>query len=269
MLMRKAHPILFSAPMIRALLAGRKTQTRRVVKPAFGKNRPIVNLKEEGNGDYSGRFNDPDSWGYPYAEDGVNDMPLSWWLELCPYGQPGDLLWVREEHYRFGHWEPVPGIKTKTGRMKWRFVDHHVVMRDEPPVEFRKGRHHKDPSTPAWHKRLARFMPRQFSRLTLELTGVRVERLQDISAEDALAEGIARISKDGNLAKYGIPDADGLPGSDNLGWDWAEWCLTPRGAYHKLWHSINGPESWEQNTWVWVLEFKVHECNVDDLLRGK
>src|SRR3546814_4269621 len=95
-----ARPILFSAPMIRALLAGSKTQTRRIVKP-LSKAHPILNLSEHGSsGTYTGRFNDPDSWGFPCAEDG-NDMPLSWWIgSLCQYGKAGDLLWVDRKRKR-------------------------------------------------------------------------------------------------------------------------------------------------------------------------
>src|SRR3546814_6956001 len=100
-----ARPILFSAPMIRALLAGSKTQTRRIVKP-LSKAHPILNLSEHGSsGTYTGRFNDPDSWGFPCAEDG-NDMPQSWWIcSLCQYGTAGDQLWVRETWLHADGWD--------------------------------------------------------------------------------------------------------------------------------------------------------------------
>lgn len=200
----KERPILFSAPMVRALLAGTKTQTRRVVKPqpetADVENRRIV----------------------PYI--GAGDRLAR---ELrCPYGGPGDHLWVREDHYRYGHWEPLPGVRTKTGRMKWRFVAETDEIRFDPPASFRKGRHTKDPETPAWHKRLGRFMPRAFSRLTLELTEVRVERVQDMSEADAIAEG------------------------------WMHPEIEPLVWYRHLWESINGPGSWGANPWVWVVSFR-------------
>lgn len=99
-------------------------------------------------------------------------------------------------------------------------------------------------------------MPRWASRITLEVTGIRVERLQDISEEDAIAEGLSGITKDGKLIKYGIPDQDGLPGTDNTGWPWRDWQKDPRDAYRRLWESINGRGSWDANPWVWVVEFK-------------
>lgn len=102
----------------------------------------------------------------------------------------------------------------------------------EPPSSFRKGRHHKDPYTNAWHKRLARFMPGAFSRISLDVTGIRVERLQEISAFDALAEGCPYHVK-----------CDPTP-EDVLKW------------YSDLWESINGEGSWAANPFVWVVEFK-------------
>lgn len=102
-------------------------------------------------------------------------------------------------------------------------------------------------------------MPRWASRLALEVTGVRVERVQDISEADAMAEGLKGLTKDGSLVKWGIPDRDGLPGNDDDGWHWKQWESDPRKAYRALWNSINGAKpgrSWEANPWVWVVEFK-------------
>lgn len=94
----------------------------------------------------------------------------------------------------------------------------------------------------------------------IEITDVRVERLQDISEQDAIAEGLSSASKDGQLYKYGIPDIDGLPGTDDHGWEWQDWCADPVKAFNKLWDSINGKHEtkcWDANPWVWVVEFKV------------
>lgn len=229
-----ARPILFSGPMIRALLEGKKTQTRRVVKPHFGKKYPILNLKEHGQAkwNYSGRFNDPMSWGYPHAEDG-EDMALGFWPELCPYGKTGDLLWVRESC--------------------WWFKDEHdPVLGYSPPtptiedVEFRAD---AEKSGRIWRSSI--HMPRWASRLTLRITDVRVQRLQDISGDDAKAEG--------------IPDVRDL----TLGCGKAHRDSIHRSAYLIIWESINGPDSWADDPWVWAISFEVIKANVDAVLAQK
>jgi hypothetical protein len=260
----KAHPILFSGPMVRALLDGRKTQTRRVVRPAFGKKHPIVNLKDHGIGEYSGEFNDPASWGYPCAEDG-NDMPLAYWLDLCPYGQPGDLLWVRET------W----GIVNSSGELSGLPTFEYEGYKEDCTGPFFKGRGARleyaadggdFPKRPgyrvAFKKRMqcagrwrcSIHMPRWASRLTLEMAGVRVERLQDISEADAILEGMFQCES-------GFHWFD--PRTQEGCYYRATW------AYEELWESINGPGSWDANPWVWVLEFKVHQVNVDALLKAR
>jgi len=231
----KQRPILFSGPMVRALLDGSKTQTRRV-----------------------GKIQSPDFFGI--KAEAVRHATLGYQIQathdaypgrgtarhaicVCPYGQPGDQLWVREEHYKFGHWEPVPGVRTKGGRQKWKFVTDTDETLYEAPDQYRKGRHHKDPSTQAWHKRLARFMPRAASRITLEITGVRVERLQAISEVDAIAEG---CTQNHNGYYWGGPHP--VSGLKQM--------ATAKSAYQDLWESINSPGSWNSNPWVWVIEFK-------------
>lgn len=247
------RPILFSAPMILAILAGAKTQTRRNVNPT-GR---IVAM----------------SWPPLHPERGLrvtvrtgprstHTGPIGDHLDACPYGQPGDRLWVREEHFRFGHWEPVAGAKTrKGGRQKWMFVADSDETRFTATdgVEVRRGRHHRDPATPAWHKRLARFMPRCLSRITLEVTSVHVERLHDITKEDAIAEGAHAV--DGPLGAYGDgprwsmdrPHPVEVLGRDE-GW---KRCLgTPQMAFANLWNRINGLDAWYSNPWVWVVSFR-------------
>lgn len=224
--------------MVRAILDGTKTQTRRIVKPqpsdpscqgvdavwGYGTHRA---------GKHIGKF----MLHAAFAENGKRvDRYLP-----SPYGQPGDQLWVRESFFEFGHWQEIAGVKTKHGRQKWRFVPAsdciHYLDSEDAPKEFRKGRHHKDPYTNAWHLRLARFMPRRFSRITLEVTGVRVERLQEISDEDAKAEGYMS-GADAMESKIGYRK------------------LGPFSWYYKLWESINGPGSWDANPYVWAITFK-------------
>lgn len=212
------RPILFSGEMPRATLEKRKTQTRRVVK---------FNLS--GRVERAGR-----QWHI--------DDPSA--VLACPYGQIGDRLWVKEEHYRFGHWEPVPGVKTKTGRMKWRFVADTDEVLYSPPAEFRKGRHHHDPETSAWHKRLGRFMPRSAARTLLEIVDIRVERLLDISEEDAIAEGCQ-----GEQVR--LPDTCYGSGGEIVGY-------SAKTDFIALWDSINAKRGyyWEDNPLVWVIEFR-------------
>lgn len=211
--MQKSRPILFSPAMSWAIIDGKKTQTRR-----------FLNGSTEVKGPYN-----PD-----YLEAHKRSAG---WKEICPHGKIGDLLWVREEHYRFGHWREVPGVKTKTGKQKWAFIpDSEQVLFVMPPNSYRKGRHHKDPETKAWHKRLARFMPRAVCRTNLEITDIRVERLTDISEEDAKLEGAY--------------DEDYFQYPAHKGKEY-------RASFCDLWCRINGIETWNNDTWVWVIYFKL------------
>ena len=100
-------------------------------------------------------------------------------------------------------------------------------------------------------------MPRWASRITLEITNVRVERVQDIGEMDVTQEGFTMLSKDnGRTYKFGIADTDGLPGNDSSGWHWKNWSVSAQNAYSRLWQSIYGPDSWAANPWVWVVEFR-------------
>lgn len=217
----KARPILFSAPMVRALLDGRKTQTRRAVK---------VNSA--------------------LAADFMADKNAS---DACPYGQPGDLLWVRETFAR------VSDVDGSNPRFAYR-ADGHTPFGWKPSIH----------------------MPRAASRLTLEITDVRVERLHDISEADAKAEGCFFTDYGRDCFHRGGPpqDVSDCKAPQNThnqrpGWMWGRTeshnqCLgSARFAFANLWSSINGQASWDANPWVWVIEFKVHHCNVDQLLRER
>lgn len=253
----KARPILLSGAMVRATLVGRKTHTRRIIKPQ--------------------PYNTPEGffrWDTGRKSGLISSMSTmtddaSGIASHCPYGRTGDLLWVREAFKKLASGK----IKNGYGEARYGYgyqADNATIWKnritkiwdltgqpDRGPMQFRE-----QPWKPSIH------MPRAASRITLELTGVRVERLQDIGVEDAIAEGFARITKDGEIYKYGIPDRDGYPGTDDNGWPWELWRADPRLAYRTLWEAIHGPGSWADNPWVWVLEFKPHQCNVDDYLRG-
>jgi hypothetical protein len=216
----KERPILFSGPMVRRVLAGKKTQTRRVIK--------LTEFQPTDTKGYDWCFRDKRSlW---------NDVRTPRLLELCPYGQVGERLWVRET------WALISPDDS----------DDHSI--DDAIVEFRANTDNPlpgdwpiedkdDPGCGRWRPSI--HMPRKFSRILLEVTDVRVERVQSISEDDVLAEGIVKATKDGNLWKYGLEE-----------WPWCDWYLNPLDAWTHLWVSINGLASWEKNEWVWVVEFK-------------
>jgi hypothetical protein len=213
----KERPILFSAPMVRALLDGRKTQTRRMVKP-----QPL-----------SQGYTPLISYNHGVAEIsfGPHDegpRGLRWWRS--PYGQPGDALYVKETWQADVEDAPLKPSEIKPGR----------------PIFYAAGgdknRGALAVQSGGWRPSL--FMPRWASRITLEITGVRVERLNDCSKTDAEAEGLVRLPATG---RYAISKGDQYFG--------AAW-FDPRAAYQALWEQINGPGSWEVNPWVWVVEFR-------------
>lgn len=203
--MTKERPILFSAPMVRVLLDGSKTQTRRVCKPAEAAGLSFVvevpDPQERGQV-YNGSHFGNEEGGVQFA---------------CPYGGVGDRLWVRETHRKIigqsGGW-----IETDF-RASYTHCD-------------RLGDHIGKPAkwTPSIH------MPRDASRIDLEVTDVRVERLQAISEPDAAAEGVFGWAGEQDTPVRDLPEA--------------------RLVYRQLWEQINGAGSWDLNPWVWVVEFK-------------
>jgi hypothetical protein len=205
------RPILFSAPMVRALLAGRKTQTRRVLKQATGPSLSVGIEDEPGVAELSWLHGDGP--GHEVHET-VKKVP-------CPYGVPGNLLWVREAIRLVPDQEPDDG----TGRVLSVYnADGSLTPADAWPW--------KRSYLPPMH------CPRGLSRITLEVTGVRVERLQDISASDALQEG--------------LEECHDLP----YRWDHPVCFETAQRLYSELWDQINGAGTWAANPWVWVVEFR-------------
>lgn len=218
------RPILFSAPMVRAILADTKTQTRRVVKPV-GDDDGFV-LQDYGDGWWPFRSDDGES-----SMKGGSEIP-----HRCPYGTPGDQLWVREAYRFLAVHDHVPPRELSSGPV-WYEAQDDVPFHPSNVGKLRPGM----------------FMPRWASCITLEVTGVRVERLQDISEADALAEGIERIPPTGAGAG---PNRYSLRGEDG-------WINRPTAAecYRVLWEQINGPGAWDANPWVWVVEFRRVEAN--------
>ncbi len=187
----KERPILFSGDMVRAILDGRKTQTRRTVNP---------------------------SWRGAIVKS-----------YCCPYGVPGDRLWVQED-WGVGC-RPCP-INGWVDGIEYRADEAYCIDEHDDlplnPVKTPDGVDLEDFNSDGWSD--AKTMPRWASRITLEITGVRVERVQDISEEDASTEGV----------------------------EWKNMCDWPHSkAFKTLWDSIAKPGvKWEDNPWVWVIEFR-------------
>ena len=236
----KERPILFSGEMVRAVLDGRKTMTRRVID--FNKIARKTGCTK-GTLAYSNTFK---SWA---VVDGNGSADMC--LVNCPYGQPGDRLWVRET-WRIGAWNENFGFvavdyrsSPELGKTPWidagESFEKLWIQSTEDAMEAglsmnSEGAYHWDPGRGPCRWRPSIYMPRWASRITLEITNIRVERLQDVSEEDAKREGA-------NGEKY---RGQGF-----------EHCIY-REAFRTLWDSINAKRgySWESNPWVWVVEFE-------------
>lgn len=209
-------PILFNGEMVQAILEGRKTQTRRVVKPQPTSKHVWRGWVLDATGPNANKRVGKASWEPSPPTHLFEDL-----IEArCPYGRPGDLLWVRETHFLVG-----------TGAVYYR-ADGHELPHD-------------------WSWRPSIFMPRWASRLTLRVTDVRVERVQDISKADAVAEGLESFAYNygrnvSTARMYRVSgDEGGYP--------------TAREAFENLWSSINAKRGygWDVNPWVWVVTFEV------------
>jgi hypothetical protein len=197
------RPIIFSAPMVRALLDGRKTQTRRVL----GKTSGRVNI-----------FNAEIAWADSYVMDPGN---AEWRARYTPYA-PGDRLYVREA---------IDKASDRDG-VFYR-ADYEAQHGDATGLGWRPSIH----------------MPRWASRLTLTVTEVRVQRLQEISAGDSIAEGVEceTCTAMGQSACHG------------------RGCFASIDAYRTLWNSLHGPDAWDANPWVVALTFNVKRGNIDQI----
>jgi hypothetical protein len=234
----KERPILFSELMVRALLNGCKTQTRRVIKPQ-------PKAEQLNAGWVFDAYNGGESWNFWHGNkmcnvDGGRKGSCQW---RCPYGKAGDRLWVRETWAQA--WAKAGNLLT----MKT------VYLADGGADYFGKG-----PWNPSIH------MPRHRSRLALEIVSIRAERLNSISEADAMVEGIRSFTKDGKVLKFWPCD----PFNGPLKCDWQDLPLSASDAYPRLWDSINGPGAWAANPLVWVVEFQQPEkCKLPHEEGGK
>lgn len=233
----RERPILFSAPMVRALMAGTKTQTRRAIKP-----QPYVDA--QGNFCWNGSNFGQDFSG-PHIQAIASPLPTSKTGRVrCPYGKRGDRLWVRET------WMDLQGTGVEHRSQADGKLQRYAYGADTPPGSY--GDECRKDFGLKWRPSI--HMPRWASRITLEVTGVRVERLQDISEADAAAEGIEPIEGSREMPgpnHFSVREVGG----------WANF-PTAQEAYRYLWESINGPASWDANPWVWVVEFRRVEAKL-------
>ena len=192
--MSKLRPILFRTEMVRAILDGRKIQTRRVVK-------------------------NPENYYMDEMLDGLWPYKSLGNPAKCPYGKVGDVLWVRET------WAPLGD---------YPLCNYTFMYKADVSKPYSKWK-------PSIH------MPFAAARIFLRIKSVRVERLQDIDWKEAKAEGIQQFWMYGGVSVIGVPGL--IYPKPNQAWTYTE-------AFSKLWESINGPESWESNPWVWVVEFE-------------
>lgn len=219
------RPIIFNDEMVRAILEGRKTQTRRILDLPTG-----WDFKADDSGHcILGTITSPhpkkNRFGALIRREIYKDSgKFEHDIVPCKYGKPGNQLWVREAHA----FMPEPAYRRSTG----------IYQQINPDDDYEACVYRENfDRARGFSWRPSIHMPRWASRITLEFTDVRVERLQDISEEDAEAEG-ARPS-------FLIPGSEKVSSSPQCRW-----------GFHQLWESINGPESWDVNPWVWVIEFR-------------
>lgn len=208
--MSKETPIAYSTPMVKSLLDGRKKMTRRICKHQHWS---------------FSELNDVNSNGITKK----TDRSVS-----CPYGQVGDLLWVREEHlitFENHFWSIEYKDEAET-TLYYKKLSLNLNKR----LAARK-------TLGKWQR--ARFLPKELSRLWLKITNIKVERLQDIIEEDAIKEGILRKKVHGTVWYDDYLQPNTFPHID------------PCESFRSLWISINGLESWNANPWVWAIEFEV------------
>lgn len=224
----KERPILFSTPMVKAILEGRKTQTRRIIKESFNgcithgphpcPNDPVVLTPGEVL-EHPFENGETMTIDYPQVRAVFHCSTLDAEAK-CPFGKAGDKLWVRETWALTKYFNGL----TEAGFPVYK-ADYSIM-----------------PEAGKWKPAI--HMPKDFARIWLEVESVGVEQLQDISEQDAKAEGVRFFNYDG----CGVYE-NYILGPDT-------WEMSARGSFATLWQSINGPESWEQNPWVWVIKFK-------------
>ena len=231
---REPKPALFNTPMVFALGVGDKTVTRRPVKGKaldtiyrlLGGGFPIEQLGQ-------GVMTDHTFVVWDKRRDRLDESHESF-AAPTPFGTDGGIVWVRETHAH--HIHAVSAATDREGPFTYLATDW--------AARWRLG----DKWTPNIH------MPKEACRLFFTVKSVRIEYLTAITPEEVAKEGMATITKDGATYKHGLPDIDGLPGTDNIGWAWADWEADPVEAFKRLWLTTGGEWNAEQLVWRYELE---------------
>jgi hypothetical protein len=233
---RPCRPLLFKGEMIEAVLDRHKRQTRRLIKPQPPQGTDHIIVNEDPRGLGSLCISEFEGGEFP-------GLVNSW--RKCPYGQVGDFLWCREA------WTIIPN-PINSGSKKIRTLpDGRGVTWKQAYPDGLKGFKWR----PSIH------LPFLGTRIILEVTGIRAERLLGISEEDAKAEGISCWTRF-DMARWGIGRRRASGEREIVGETWQNLSLTARDAYLKLWDRINPEMPREMNPWVWVVEFSIHDlCN--------
>lgn len=222
------RPILMTPENGQKCFEGSKTQTRRILKDQPGE---FVHIE----------FDPKKGWQYWWdvGSSGMPDVRQEYAPLKCPYGVVGDRLYLREACWIWGAW--ISGFDEEKKRRVYSFVEA-----DSKRVTFQKPDSHivtkKQANTVGWVRRPGIFMPRWACRTVVEITEIRVQRVQEISEEDAKAEGLVKSVHD-HGTYWGIQHAD-------------VWETDPRKTFKRLWNSINSPDSWDANPFVWAITFK-------------
>jgi hypothetical protein len=213
---KKVTPILFSPMMVKSYHRGIKSMTRSAVKGI----------------------------ALDYLDAGfITEFVASRKNHLCPYGYPGDILWIKEFYFAYGSW--IEDGKTKTGKPKWNFLDitpdGGYKYAEIVPEDLIEG---NEKGKIGWFKRNSLFMPQKASRTNLLVIDTKIERIQDITTKDAIAEGVESLN-----GKY----RDYLSKEDNVIYKYP--FINPINSFKSLFIFINGEKAWEKNEWVWAISF--------------
>lgn len=223
----KERPIPMSAPMVQAILEGRKTQTRRIIKP-----QPYLDAQNNLIG----------KWNYGQDLYGSHILPFKSMLSECPYGKTGDRLWVQETFFEVYNNQFQPTGKYCYAATHQGYVN---VLDEDGGIKINKDGSEASPWKPSIH------MPRKASRILLEITEIKIEQLQEITSSDARKEGIEHITIDEydflGLWKDYTGKSDGFPSEID--------------SFFSLWEKIKGPGSVSLNPWVWVIKFNILTIN--------